>query len=226
MPTILSYLKATYDLSPFGLITGAPLLNGLSTSMSTLTRRNLFCSEEMALASMFKTSPNPLPISNPASLFIKSKGRPYTCTHSCMLGKVTLASVITFSHRRSNNSWISKHHEPLSRTHFSWLSSKNLNWSSTPPTSMIFRSFPNLYTVRSRFFAALRLGNLSDRKRPIRLSEHSPRACLRWWTRTSRAPSSSTVKEIFWILLINSESMVPTLEQVRKTHPRWERELL
>ena len=115
-PTSLSYLKATLDISPSGLLTGPPHLSGLLSGTSTRMRRNQDWSELKALQSTSTSLPIVQPISLPASSLIRSKGSPHTWIQKGCFVNVTFLTDIPFSHRRSANRWLSKHHGPLCQT--------------------------------------------------------------------------------------------------------------
>lgn len=185
----------------------------LSSGRSTLTQRKRDWSGVNALTSTSKTSPSPSPITLLAYAFIKSKGEPYTWTHSWILGKETFIAVIPFSHLLRTSKWLSKHQRPFSITHFNWLSNENLNWRSPSPNSTIFRSLPIRHTVWSKFFAALRLTGLSLKKRPRMLRVHSSKISLWWCTRILISSSSSSVKEIFHSLSKDLKSMSTTTKR-------------
>ena len=165
-------------------------------------------SDRKVLLSTSYTWPNPLPISHPASSFIKSKGKPHTWTHIGRVRKVTEFTVIPLSHHLRTKRLLLKLQGPFSNTQVNWLSSLNRNWNSPSPTSMILKSFPSLHTDRSSDFAALWLYGLLVTNLPNSVSEHSSIVFSLWAKFSFTTSPSFSVSCIFCSFSMKSESIL------------------
>lgn len=206
-PMGLSYLNATLDISPFGLLTGPPRLSGLFSGTSIQMRKNWDWSELKALQSTSTRSPMVWPLLLPAFSLIRSKGSPYTWIQKVCFVKVTFLTDIPFSHHLSANRWLLKHHGPLFQTHINWLSIKNLNCSRPFPTSTIFKSSPSFHMDRSKFLATCMFIGYIVRNFPMRLNESSSSTFSFFTGRIGITSSSSVVSIIFCICSRTSDSM-------------------
>ena len=195
-------------LLPSRLATTPLRRKGLSRGILTLARTKRACSDEKALLSISITFPCSLPISLLASSDIKSKGKPYTWTQIGIELKVTELVVIPLSHLCNTRRWFSKPQRPLWMTHFSWLSSANLNCNKPSPTSTIFRSAPNFHSERISDLVALRLYGRVVRKRPSKLSEQASSILSLCVLPTLITSLSSSVRVIFYTLSIKFESIL------------------
>lgn len=146
-------------------------------------------------------------MSLPASLLIRSNGKPHTSIQKGCFEKVTDLTDIPFSHHHMAKRWLSKHHGPLFQTHIIWLSNENLNCSSPSPTSMIFKSSPSFHIDRNKFFATRMFICFDVRNRPGGLVKTPPIFSL-FTERIDMASSSSVVSFMFYIHSRTSDSMV------------------